>query len=77
MYLTPATSKLNITLKDDLSSSARMVIYDMTGHMVSSNLWNASSGENQEADISKLASGVYFLQIQDGDKISTQKFEKM
>ena len=77
LYPTPATSKLNVTLKDDLSSSARMVIYDMTGHMVSGNLWNASSGEEQEADISKLASGVYFLQIQDGDKISTQKFEKM
>jgi hypothetical protein len=77
IYPTPATSKLNITLKDDLSSSARMVIYDMTGHMVSQNLWNAGAGENQEADISKLASGVYFLQIQDGDKSSTQKFEKM
>jgi xyloglucan-specific exo-beta-1,4-glucanase len=77
MYPTPATSKLNITLKDNLSSSARMVIYDMTGHMVSGNLWNAAGGESQEADISKLASGVYFLQIQDGDKISTQKFEKL
>jgi hypothetical protein len=77
LYPTPAASKLNITLKDELSSSARMVIYDMTGHTVSGNLWNAGAGESQEADISKLASGVYFLQIQDGDKSSTQKFEKM
>jgi hypothetical protein len=77
VYPTPAASKLNITLKNELSSSARMVIYDMTGHMVSGNLWNAAGGESQEADISKLASGVYFLQIQDGDKMSTQKFEKM
>ena len=77
LYPNPATEKLTINPQQELSSSARIAIYSSDGRMISESAWNPTGGEGQEVNIRSLPSGVYFLQITDGNRIAKNKFVKM
>lgn len=70
VYPNPATSEVNVTLKD--SKVASVEIADVTGRVVSS-----QSVKNGKVNVANLSSGVYFLRVKD-DKgvIRINKFIK-
>jgi hypothetical protein len=72
LYPNPATEKLTIDPQQTLSSSARIAIYSSDGRMISESAWNPTG----EVNIHSLPSGVYFLQIQDGNTVAKKKFVK-
>ena len=73
LYPNPATQKLTVSPQQELSSSARIAIYSSDGRMISESAWNPTG----EVNIGSLPSGVYFLQITDGNLIAKNKFVKM
>jgi photosystem II stability/assembly factor-like uncharacterized protein len=72
LYPNPATEKLTINPQQTLSSSARITIYSSDGRMISESPWNPTG----EVNIHSLPSGVYFLQITDGNLFAKNKFIK-
>ena len=77
MYPNPATEKLTVNPQQELSSTARITIYSSDGRMISESAWNPTDGQKQEVNIGSLPSGIYFLQITDGNRIAKNKFVKM
>jgi hypothetical protein len=77
MYPNPATEKLIVDPQQALSSSAQLSIYSIDGRMISESAWSPIGGDKQEVNIGSLPSGVYFLQIRDGNRIAKSKFIKM
>ncbi len=71
IFPNPATSELIIT---SLSYIGKIQIVDALGKVVFSD--NANYAAQTKIDISNLAKGVYFIQINDGSKVSTRKFIK-
>ncbi|MCI4669414.1 MAG: T9SS type A sorting domain-containing protein [Bacteroidia bacterium] len=72
VYPNPVLDKLNFNYGEkDASFEAR--ILDMSGRTI----WSGKvSGGNSTLDASDFPSGVYFLQIQDNDKVKVEKFVK-
>jgi hypothetical protein len=67
----PADEEL--VVKFNAGSSCNLSVYDALGNIVvSQNI----SGNSQTLDVSKLTSGAYFMQINDGKSIHTAKFMK-
>ena len=73
LYPNPATDNLNIT--SSLQGAATINIFDAVGRVVSQKNVNLSDAIYTQ-NISSLESGVYVIQIQAGDKMTTQRFIK-
>lgn len=72
IYPNPAKTEIFVELK---SSNATASIYDSKGSLIRSGL-KMTSGKNR-IDVSTLTSGVYFIEISDGNnKVFTHKFMK-
>jgi hypothetical protein len=68
----PASSLVNIQLPTD-TETAIVNIFDYTGRLLNS---KAISLTNKTINVSNLANGIYFVRIQSGNKIGSQRFIK-
>jgi hypothetical protein len=68
----PASNLLNIQLPSD-TETAKVNIFDYTGRLLSS---KAVSLTNKTVDVSNLVNGIYFVRIQAGNKLGSQRFIK-
>jgi hypothetical protein len=78
IFPNPVSNNLTITFNAPVSSSYEFVVSDIKGKNLLSKAIKANSGNNQlQIDVSALASGVYFLRLQNNNNpISIQKFLK-
>jgi lysyl endopeptidase len=70
IYPNPSTGLVSVTLENPADFS----IYDLSGKLIRSGSFNQIQNE---LNIKDLANGLYFLQLQDGDKIVTEKLSKI
>ena len=68
VYPNPAQDKINVNLSNDEQAIA--TLYNIVGQQV--NTYNLE-GANNVLDLSGVASGIYMLKIQQGDKTNTVK----
>jgi thiol-disulfide isomerase/thioredoxin len=75
----PAYDRINLNLTSDNANSYNVMITDMMGKVVYSNVMNVNTGRNnQSIDISNLAKGMYSLSLVEGTKgIKTTTIVKM
>jgi hypothetical protein len=68
VYPNPATSSIYIDFGEMNPSDAEVNIYDYTGHLVMSKLFNQSAVKTQQLDVSRFSKGLYILQVK-GEKV--------
>lgn len=68
----PASNLLNIQLPSD-TETAKVNIFDYTGRLLSSKVISLT---NKTVDVSNLVNGIYFVRIQSGNKLGSQRFIK-
>ncbi|MGB3592413.1 MAG: S8/S53 family peptidase [Nonlabens sp.] len=74
MYPNPATTELNIAVGQQLTGKDIQVkIYDTLGKLVMNNLFDNTNAFEQRIDISTLQSGIYLVNIGDGNSSTTKK----
>lgn len=67
----PAHGRLNISIPVAVENGAKAIVYDMQGRVV---LQNAISAADTELNIENLSSGVYFVNLTNGNKNEVKKF---
>jgi len=75
LYPNPANSILNIEVGIASISNCRIIITDVAGRTIYTNLI-ANSSAKQRIDISTFSQGIYFVQVENGAKTSRGRFVK-
>ncbi|NLO19027.1 MAG: T9SS type A sorting domain-containing protein [Ignavibacteria bacterium] len=72
----PAANFINVELSGVKGNSALISLYSINGEMIESRNLNGAFNENinEQFNLSKLSSGVYFIKYQDAGKIIIEKF---
>jgi hypothetical protein len=73
VYPNPAISMLNIAVQDEIKANSSISIMDAKGQLV---LTERFIKTPQSIDVSKLAKGVYLVKINNGGKVTTERFVK-
>jgi hypothetical protein len=73
LYPNPVTSTLNIGLSGEINNNSSFVVMDAKGVVV---LQQKFVRNPQSVDVSKLASGVYVIKVNNAGNIVTEKFIK-
>jgi len=71
IFPNPATNYLSISLNNDISTSSKINIYDITGRSVYNVIVSKNSGENMQIPIKNWKQGVYIIQIQTENNTKT------
>ncbi|MBP9083742.1 MAG: T9SS type A sorting domain-containing protein [Bacteroidia bacterium] len=74
IYPNPANDKINIRLNDVPVNASSISVINMVGEIIRE---IPVAEINESIDISKLASGFYFIKITAGDKVYAEKFMKL
>lgn len=73
----PADDVIRVVMSSIKNENASVMIYNLTGHMLSHSAWNISEGTNQKTiDISAYASGMYVVQVKTSEGMRSEKFVK-
>ncbi len=72
LYPNPMINRLNVRLKNSVTSEVALTIYTLAGTQVKS----FSTFEDKAFDVSDMASGIYFIKLQIEDQGHTVKFIK-
>ena len=76
-YPNPATDMFNLELSTSTDKEVQINIRTVTGVQVTGNTHQLNQGENKiQLDVARLISGVYFVEIVEGDNVKTVKFLK-
>jgi hypothetical protein len=68
VYPNPANSYINVSFNVEQSQKATIILRDAAGRIVYNEAIDAATGlNNQQIELSNLAKGVYFVQLQTGD----------
>ena len=78
VYPNPGTGIFNIKIESLTDTEAVMILTDELGKVVQTNKWSLFEGQNiYQLDLMNLASGVYQVQILQGDRLMTKKIVLM
>jgi hypothetical protein len=73
----PAVFNLQLNYQSNQSGIVAITVYNLMGQKMMSSVQNAQAGFNQfQLDVSKLTSGIYLLEMNDGKMKQTLKFVK-
>jgi hypothetical protein len=73
----PAADRIAITMTSAVNETAEVRVYNLTGHLLATEYWGVTEGNNQKTiNLSKLATGMYVLQIQTSAGLRAEKFVK-
>ena len=76
-YPNPATDIFNLELSTSSDKEVQINIRTVNGTQLSGNTYQLNSGENKiQLDVARLISGVYFVEILEGNEVKTIKFIK-
>ncbi|MCI4668015.1 MAG: T9SS type A sorting domain-containing protein [Bacteroidia bacterium] len=75
LYPVPANQQLNVSFENARLSraSTSIKIFDYSGALI---LEESTTTDNKKLNVSSLAKGIYLVQVQNGDAISTKRFIK-
>ena len=75
----PAIDELALNINSDTRhDNMQMLLTDVTGRVVDSQIMSLASGDNQLAlPVAHLNSGTYFLTLSDGQAVKTLGWQKM
>jgi len=78
VYPTPFVNKVNISISSETTTRADVRLFDNSGKLVASKQATLVQGVNTIVvdDLARLATGVYFIKVQAGDLIHTQRISK-
>ena len=77
LYPNPANNQVNITVNDNAYDSIRIQVVNSLGQKLQSTESNGQSTNNFSLDVSSLAAGLYFINVEvDGIKISKKLLVK-
>ncbi|TVR81312.1 MAG: T9SS C-terminal target domain-containing protein [Chitinophagaceae bacterium] len=74
IYPNPVTDFINIRAKSNMSFPMEIMLYDLNGRVISSELWK--EGENYRLDVTDLNNGVYLMTIKGENHLNTVKVIK-
>ena len=72
-YPNPTLDRLRVPVGADEPSTARLVVMDVAGRVVSTSRSEVFGTRNFDLDLSTLSSGVYFLQVRLGNETSSRR----
>ena len=73
----PASNMIQVAMTSLKENDAVVRIYDLTGHLLVSENWNITAGQNQKRiSVSAFASGMYVIQVNTKDGMRSEKFVK-
>jgi len=73
----PAGDLIQVVLSANESQDAKIYVYDLTGHLMTTQDWGLYEGLNQTTvNISRFTPGMFVMQIQSGQGTYTKKFVK-
>jgi len=73
VYPNPATNFIQVIYKS-INTSSSISVLDISGKTILNQVFSTNTGLNEERiDVSQLTAGVYFVKIQSGNSIATQK----
>lgn len=75
VFPNPVVNDLNIIFSEQ-KFNTKIIIYDLTGKQVYSSIENTGKNNIIKINLSNFISGLYLIQIHNGDKIVNQKFLK-
>lgn len=73
VFPNPNNGSFNIKMDDIISDKVSVLVYDMRGRMIYNQDYKAQSGFNQNIQLDNVQSGVYLLNIIDGDRKETKR----
>ena len=76
IYPNPVQSMLYLEVEENLSTSGTISIFDIGGNIVSTKIINEKANRWQ-VPVQSLVSGLYFVEIQAGDKIYRDRFTRL
>lgn len=77
LYPNPARNELHLSFKFNLTADVKLTIFDLTGRKVLLETQNILNADNKMTiNIENLAVGLYLLEVQSGNLISTMQFIK-
>ena len=73
----PASNMIQVAMTSLKENNGVVRIYDLTGHLLVSENWNITAGQNQKRiSVSAFASGMYVIQVNTKDGMRSEKFVK-
>ncbi len=79
VYPNPSNGTFNLTFKPASSANIEVALYDLRGRAINTYTYDevsAASTFNKQLDYGYIESGVYFLVVKNGDKVTTKKIVK-
>lgn len=79
VYPNPSNGTFNLTFKPASSDNIEVALYDLRGRAINSYTYDevsAASTFSKQLDYGYIESGVYFLVVKNGDKVTTKKIIK-
>ncbi len=79
VYPNPSNGTFNLTFKPASSDDIEVALYDLRGRAINTYTYDevsAASTFNKQLDYGYIESGVYFLVVKNGDKVTTKKIIK-
>ena len=79
VYPNPSNGTFNLTFKPASSDNIEVALYDLRGRAINTYTYDevaASSTFSKQLDYGYIESGVYFLVVKNGDKVTTKKIVK-
>ena len=74
MYPVPSDGKLRINFKVKVKDLTIIRLFNLTGQLLDIQTFSTvSSTFNKEVQLTKVSSGIYFIQVQNDGKIKTKK----
>ena len=76
LYPNPNNGNFIVQFDADADSKTKIEVFDIGGRSVFSNSYNNTSTFSQQINLQSLSSGIYMINIQNGDRQLTKKFIK-
>jgi len=79
VYPNPSTGTFNLTFKPASNDNIEIALYDLRGRAISQSTFDdvsASSTFSKQLDYNYVQSGMYFLVVKNGNKVTTKKLVK-
>ena len=74
MYPNPATDQLTLEVSMEADNDVQVAVSDASGRVAISEHRSLSKGDNKmQLDLNQLSNGIYFVQVRNGEAISTRK----
>ncbi len=76
LYPNPATGKISVNLPANSPGQVKYYVMDAAGRKLQAGVWQHNGTTTQQLNVPMLPAGLYFLQIEQGQKVAVKRFIK-